>query len=178
MQENNNNDDFYKQIFYSNNYLHYDKDVTIKLNVINQLHLFIFLFLILTTPSNALPIYKANSPPSSYPAAIVQVIDHSTSSMYPPQVNSYKVYRRLPIPSYSNGAVGQVYDQTNVNRQQELKRERYRRTMIDKMFSLFDEDVNGQISKDELYSLTLRLNIFPKVHHFLKQTSSSSSSRK
>jgi len=126
-------------------------------------------------------------PLPSFPAAIVQITDNST----PTSLNSYKVYRRLPISSYSNGAPVHVYDQTNLINQQQLKRERYRRTMIDRIFLLFDEDglflikflftliffffpnlANGQLSKDELYTLSLRLNIFPKLHRFFKQTSS------
>ena len=29
---------------------------------------------------------------------------------------------------------------------------------------------NGQLTKDELYSMALRSNMFPKFHHYLKQT--------
>jgi hypothetical protein len=75
----------------------------------------------------------------SFPAAMVQITDNSTPTIYPP-INSYKVYRRLPISSYSNGAAVHVYDQTNLINQQQLKRERHRRTMIDRIFLLFDED--------------------------------------
>lgn len=64
-----------------------------------------------------------------------QLPEHSTPSMY-----TYKVYRHHPIPSYPNGAIVQVSDQTNVNNQKQLKRERYRRTMIHRMFAKFDED--------------------------------------
>jgi hypothetical protein len=65
----------------------------------------------------------------------------------------------------------QVHNPENFSSQQPLKRERYRRQMIDWMFLSFDEDSNGQLSKDELYSLSLRLNIFPKIHYFLKKIS-------
>jgi hypothetical protein len=109
-------------------------------------------------------------PSPSFPINIVQLTDH-------PQINTYQVYRRFPsptqkiLPSYSNNAGIRVYDQTNSNNQQkqQLRRERQRRIMIDKLFLLFDEDGNRQLSKDELHTLGLRLNIFPKVHHFLKQ---------
>jgi hypothetical protein len=63
-----------------------------------------------------------------------QLTEHSTP------INTYKIYQHHPIPSYSNGAVVQVSDQTNFNNRQQLKRERYRRIMIDRMFSIFDED--------------------------------------
>jgi hypothetical protein len=56
MQENN--DDYYKQIFYSNEYLHHEKDLIIKLNFTNQFCLCIFIFLILTSQSSALPIHQ------------------------------------------------------------------------------------------------------------------------
>lgn len=53
----------------------------------------------------------------------------------------YKVYRHHPIPSYSNGAVVQVSsDQNKLNNQKQFKRERYRRLMIDRIFTKFDED--------------------------------------
>lgn len=72
---------------------------------------------------------------------------------------------------------------------QQLQRERQRRAMIDRMLALFDEDGeneiwiliqsslfslfalgNGQLTKDELYSMALRSNMFPKFHYYLKQT--------
>jgi len=53
MQENN--DEYYKQIFCSNEHLNYEKDQKIKINLTNRLNLFIFSFLILTSQSNALP---------------------------------------------------------------------------------------------------------------------------
>jgi hypothetical protein len=93
--------------------------------------------------------------PSSLPVAMVQLTDRS---MYPQQF--FKVYRRFPatiqsqfnnIPSYSNAAVVQVHNQQqsssiivqNPNEQQftlQIRRERQRRAMIDRMVSLFDED--------------------------------------
>jgi hypothetical protein len=87
-------------------------------------------------------------PPSSLPVARVQLTDRSTYSQ-----QSFKVYRRFPnsiqqqlnnIPSYSNGAVVQIYDQTNFNNQQQLtlqiRRERQRRAIIEKIVTIFDED--------------------------------------
>ena len=69
---------------------------------------------------------------------------------------------------------------------QQLQREQQRRAMIDKMLALFDDDGennlwssiefssfslgNGQLTKDELYSMALRSNMFPKLHYYLKQT--------
>ncbi len=93
--------------------------------------------------------------PSSLPVAMVQLTDRS---MYPQQF--FKVYRRFPatiqsqfnnIPSYSNAAVVQVHNQQqsssiivqNPNEQQftlQIRRERQRRAMIDRMVSIFDED--------------------------------------
>ncbi len=148
-------------------------------------------------------------PPSSLPVAMIQLTDR-----YPQQ--SFNVYRRFPnpiqqqqqqqinnIPSYSNGASVQIYDQTNFNNQQQssaivqnpnpqqltlqIRRERQRRAIIDKIVLIFDEDGlffcflfqliffysigNGQLTKDELYSMALRSNMFPKFHYYLKQTS-------
>lgn len=85
------------------------------------------------------------------------------------------------IPSYPNGMIVQIRNEN----QRQFKRERYRRSMIDRLFSQFDDDglslslvkinnslfsflADGQLSKDELYSFSLRLNIFPRVHYFLK----------
>lgn len=120
---------------------------------------------------------------SPLPIAMVQLANRSP---YPQQ--SFKIYRRLPnpVPSYPNNAIVQIYDQTNYNQQQpssmivqnpnqqqitlQLKRERQRRTMIDKIILLFDENGDGQLTKDELYSMALRSNMFPKFHHYLKQT--------
>lgn len=80
---------------------------------------------------------------------MVQLNDRS---MYPQQ--SFKVYRRFPhsnIPSYSNAAYVHVHNQQqqssiivqNTNEQQfalQIRRERQRRAMIDRMVLLFDED--------------------------------------
>jgi hypothetical protein len=54
MQENN--DEYYKQISYSNEYLNYEKHQTIRINLANRLYLFLLIFLILTSQLNALPI--------------------------------------------------------------------------------------------------------------------------
>jgi hypothetical protein len=145
MQERTDED--YKQIFSSNEYLSNKKDLLIKINFTHRSYLFIFILFILISHSNALPI------------------SNGITSSYVPQ--PYKIYQ----PSYPNGAIVQVHNPVNFSNQQPLKRERYRRKMIDRIFLLFDEDANGQLSKDELYSLSLRLNIFPKYHLFLKKTS-------
>lgn len=119
---------------------------------------------------------------------MIQLADQSA---LPPQ--SYRVYRRMPnpIPSYSNGAVVQNYDQQQppqaIIQDQQIRRERQRRAMVEKIVTIFDEDGefirfvllpstcfhlgNGQLTKDELYSMALRSNMFPKFHYYLKQTS-------
>ncbi|CAF1366054.1 unnamed protein product, partial [Adineta ricciae] len=113
------------------------------------------------------------------PVAMVQLSD---GSVYPQQ--PYKFYRRIPnqqingIPMYSNAVAVQVQQPPTVvlqtpNQQQftlQIRRERQRRAMIDRMVTLFDDDGNGQLTKDELYSMALRSNIFPKIHYYLKQT--------
>ncbi len=190
-QDNNciDNDEYYRQILYLNEHLNSEKDIKIILT--NRFRLILFIFFILTSQSNALPIYQLsqnqskyfkliflfqiilnflvnyNQPerlsyiqqsPSSLPIARVQLTDRSTYSQQP-----FNIYRRYPIqqqqqlnniPSYSNGAVVQVYDQTsqqqssafvqqNPNQQKltlQLRRERQRRSMIDKIVVLFDED--------------------------------------
>ncbi|CAF1191566.1 unnamed protein product [Rotaria magnacalcarata] len=177
----NNNDEYYKQIFHSNVSLNYENHSIIKINLTYRFRLYIFCFLILTSTSTASPIPPVNSnqvnslsyiqqpsPSTTFSIEKFQLKDSSTPSIYP-QLDKYNVYRHIPIPSYSNHAVIQVYGNKNFNNQQQLRRERYRRTMIDRMFLMFDDDADGQLTKDELYSLSLHLNIFPKIHHFLKQ---------
>ncbi|CAF0777041.1 unnamed protein product [Rotaria sordida] len=221
-QDNNcsDNDDYYRQILHSNEHINYEQDIKLKIILTNRLRLILFIFLILTSQSNAVPIFQSlpisvdsnqssglssiQQSSSSLPIAMVQLTDRS---LYPQSL--YKVYRRMSnpvqqqkqqqqqqlknIPSYSNGAVINIYDQTNfINQQQQqqqqsamifqnpneqqltlqLKRERQRRTMIDRMVSMFDEDGDGQLERDELYSMALRSNMFPKFHHYLKQASS------
>ncbi|CAF2524319.1 unnamed protein product [Rotaria sp. Silwood2] len=210
----NDNDDYYRQILHLNEHINYEQDIKFKIILTNRLHLILFIFLILTSQSNALPIFQSlqrptdsnqygslssiQQSPLSLPVAMVQLSDRS---LYHPQP-SYKVYRRISnpvqqqlknIPSYSNGAVIKIYDQTNFihhhqqqqqqssmivqnpNEQQltlQLKRERQRRVMIDRIVSIFDDDGDGQLEKDELYSMALRSNMFPKFYQYLKQTSS------
>ena len=133
------NDECYKQILCFNDCIqHHERNFPIKINPIDRLHFCILLVLILTSQSNALP-----TPPSrydTYPVAMVQIVDRVTTSTSHPQVNSYKIYRRIPHSSYSNHAVEHAYSPTNINHQQEFKRERYRRTMIERLFTSFDED--------------------------------------
>ncbi len=157
-QDNNSidNDEYYRQILYSNEYFHLKQDIQIKINRINYFYLILLIILFLTSQTNALPIYQPyiQQTQSNLPIARVQLTDRS---VYSPQ--SFNVYRRYPnpiqqkqvnqIPSYSNGANVQIYDQTNFNNQQQslammqnqqLRRERQRRAMIEKIFIIFDED--------------------------------------
>lgn len=83
--------------------------------------------------------YNIQPPSISFSSDKIQLRNSSLSPIYS-QYNRYKVYRHIPIPSYSNNAPIQVYDNKNLNNQQQLKRERYRRSMIDRMFIIFDED--------------------------------------
>lgn len=70
------------------------------------------------------------------------------SNNFPYPHHSYKLHRRISkpiqpqlplIPSYSNGAVVKIYDQPELLSVQ-VKRERQRRAMIDRMLTMFDED--------------------------------------
>ncbi|CAF0735013.1 unnamed protein product [Adineta steineri] len=183
-----NNDEYYKQIIHSNEHNNSDQDLNIKILLTNRFRLILFIFLFLTTHTNALPAYPTQMN-YNQPSVPVQLNDRS---IYPTQ-QTFKVYRRFPtqiqqqqqqfnnIPSYSNAAIVQVHSQQNPtiyvqnsNEQQytlQLRRERQRRAMIDRMVTLFDEDGNGQLTKDELYSMALRSNAFPRFHSYLKQTS-------
>jgi hypothetical protein len=139
------NDEYYRQILHLNEHF-YNCEQDIKIIFNNRLRTILFVFFILISQSNALPLYPSyiQSPPSSLPVAMVQLTEQS---VYPQQ--TYKIYRRFPnqieqpmqpIPSYSNGAVVQIYDQTNSHNQQQFRRERQRRAMIDKIVTIFDED--------------------------------------
>lgn len=83
--------------------------------------------------------------PGNLPVAMVQLADQSAHPL-----QSYRVYRRMPnpIPSYSNGAVVQNYDQQQqqppqaIIQDQQIRRERQRRAMIEKIVTIFDEDGN------------------------------------
>ncbi len=80
--------------------------------------------------------HHLQQPTLSFPIDRVQLTDRST-----PSIHSYKFYRVHSTPNYPNEVIVQVSDQTNFfNQQQQLTRERYRRTMIDRLFSKFDED--------------------------------------
>lgn len=155
------NDESYRQICSSTEHFDSERRINIKINLTNRFPLILLLFLFVTSQATALPIYQPSQnaafvqqPPPAYPVAMVQLTDRSA---YSPQ--SYNVYRRLsnslqqqqinPIPSYSNGAVVQVYDQQQqqasaVVQNQQLRRERQRRGMIEKVVTIFDED--GQLS--------------------------------
>jgi hypothetical protein len=144
--------------------------------------------------------------PPPRPAASLKVADRTSS------VNDMKAYRHYSVPvqqaparqrlsNYNtNGASMPIVDANEMIYQQpqvlradtideQLRRERQRRTMVDRMLALFDDDGqslnrafdlsyvddyflgNGQLTKDELYSMALRSNMFPKIHYYLKQTS-------
>lgn len=51
-----NLDDYYKQIFYSNEYFISDKNFKLKINFSNRLNLILFILLILISQTNTLPI--------------------------------------------------------------------------------------------------------------------------
>ncbi|CAF1364153.1 unnamed protein product, partial [Adineta ricciae] len=176
------NDDYYKQIIHSTKQRHSNQEIKLQIIVANRIHLILFIFLFLTCQTSSLPLYQTpsvNYNQQGLPAAMVQLSD---GSVYPQQ--AYKVYRRIPnqqmnaIPMYSNAVAVQVQQPPTVvlqtpNQQQftlQIRRERQRRAMIDRMVTLFDDDGNGQLTRDELYSMALRSNIFPKFHYYLKQT--------
>jgi hypothetical protein len=81
MQENNDED--YKQIIYSNEYFNNKNDFLIEINLSNRSYLFLLIIFILTSQTNALPIPQ----------------DINSSYIQQPSV-PYKIYR--PIPSYAN----------------------------------------------------------------------------
>ncbi|CAF1066154.1 unnamed protein product [Didymodactylos carnosus] len=107
---------------------------------------------------------------------------------YPNVIQPQQQQQRLRVPSYSNGGLTQILDQTaysqnNVNNNignssiiqqniqqvtNNIRRERQRRAMIDKMLILFDDDGNGQLDANEFFSMSLRTNMFPKFHNYLK----------
>ncbi len=161
------NDEYYRQIFSSNEYLLPKQKILFQINFINHLSLFLFIILFLTSQANALPIYVQQTQTSGLPVAMVELTDRSVYSPPP----TFHVYRRFPnpiqqvnrLPNYPNSAAVQVYDQQQVNRMpkypnndvvqvydkqqvstnvqnQQLRRERQRRAMIDKMVTIFDED--------------------------------------
>ena len=159
------NDEYYRQIFSSNEYLLPKQKILFQINFINHLSLFLFIILFLTSQANALPIYVQQTQTSGLPVAMVQLTDRSVYS--PPPPPTFHVYRRFPnpiqqqqqlnrLPNYPNSAIVQVYDQqvpTNVQNQQ-LRRERQRRAMIDKMVTIFDDDgMNLYLYSNSLYVL-------------------------
>ena len=140
------NDESCRQISSSNADAYSKEAIQIKLNFTHRLRLIFLVFLFFTSHSNALPIPRSQSPPPSYPLAMVQLTERLP---YPQQ--SFNVYRRFPnpiqqpvhlIPSYSNGGAVQVYNpQSSVIAQnQQFKRERQRRAMVEKIITIFDED--------------------------------------
>ena len=181
------NDEYYRQISSSNEYLPPKQKIRLPIHFINHIALILFILLLLTSQTNALPIYARQSSSPNLPIAMVQLTDRS---VYSPQ--TFNVYRRFPNPMQQQIhriPPVQIYESSNVQNQQ-LRRERQRRAMVDKMITMFDDDGmkssrlyssicsslrlgNGQLTSEELYSMALRSNIFPKFHHYLKQTSAS-----
>ncbi len=160
------NDEYYRQIFSSNEYLPFKQKILFQINFINHISLILFMFLFLTSQANSLPIYVQQTPSPGLPLTMVEINDRSAYSPH-----TFNVYRRYPnsiqqqqinrIPSYSNSAFVQVYDQqqqvsASVQNQQ-LRRERQRRAMVDKMVIIFDEDGIDSflILFDNLFALIL-----------------------
>jgi hypothetical protein len=56
MKVQENLDEYYKQIFYSNDYLIDENNPAIRINLFHRSYLLIFIFLIFTSQSNALSI--------------------------------------------------------------------------------------------------------------------------
>ena len=61
------NDEYCKQILSSAEYIHYDKDVTIKLIFADRVRLCLLVFLVLTSQSHALPISQGTRPMDGVP---------------------------------------------------------------------------------------------------------------
>lgn len=116
----------------------------------HRFDLLTFLFLLLLIAStDAMPL-RVQSPPLIYRS----------------NVNSFQT-------SYSNAGQVQIINPHRMiypsMQDEQYRRERQRRMMVDKLFRLFDEDGNGQLTNDEFYSMALRSNIFPKLHSYFKQ---------
>ena len=116
----------------------------------HRFDLLTFLFLLLLISStDAMPL-RVQSPPLIYRS----------------NVNSFQT-------SYSNAGQVQIINPHRMiypsMQDEQYRRERQRRMMVDKLFRLFDEDGNGQLTNDEFYSMALRSNIFPKLHSYFKQ---------
>ena len=179
------NDEFYRQL--SIEHVQYEQEYQLfrLCCLTNRLHLIVFLILIcFSHTTNALPIYHQNS-------QVTVQTPYRTYQRYPTQqLNNNNLNS---IPSYSNGAYVQIYNPQSAifmhnSNQLQIRRERQRRAMIDRLVVLFDEDGwclkiahirilssffrlgNGQLTKEELYSMAIRSNTFPKFHQFLKQT--------
>lgn len=67
-QDNNSidNDEYCRQILHLNEHFNYDYEIKFKINVTNRFCLVLFVFLILTSQSNALPIYPTLKMPGKY----------------------------------------------------------------------------------------------------------------
>lgn len=60
------NDEHYRQILHENEHFNYENDIKITVILTNRFHLILLTFLILTSQTNALPIYQTIPTPSNY----------------------------------------------------------------------------------------------------------------
>lgn len=101
----------------------------------------------------------------------------SSTDAMPLRVQSPLIYRANTNPIqtsyYSNAGQVQIINPNRMMypsmQDEQYRRERQRRMMVEKLFRLFDEDGNGQLTNDEFYSMALRSNIFPKIHSYFRQ---------
>lgn len=133
-----NPDDDYKQIFFSNQFFfNEDRHSSIRIDLTNRTYLLIFILLIFTSQSiTALPVSPSKSSFETNPFNL----SLSSSSVVNYHHVQSLVSNRPPstpiIPSYPNGMIVQIRNEN----QRQFKRERYRRSMIDRLFSQFDDD--------------------------------------
>ena len=136
-------EEVYKQIRSPAEHVDSGMDLDLRLLLTHRSRLYLLLLLILTSQTHALPILASahldlgSSPSSSLSTANIQW------STTPSPTDPYRVYRHMPIllanlqPSYSNGGTVQVHSQRNFS---QLRRERHRRAMIDRLLLAFDDD--------------------------------------
>ncbi|CAF0936381.1 unnamed protein product [Didymodactylos carnosus] len=97
---------------------------------------------------------------------------------------------RIRVQSYANGGSSQILDQTapgqnNMNNihdksnvagqdeeqiAQSIRRERQRQVIITKIIRRFDEDGNGELDENELFTMASHTNTFSKLYNYLKGT--------
>ena len=125
----------------------------------------VFVILILISPSNALPLYPARVPYiQQYPSQPVQFSysPYAASVQQAPAMLAYP--SRCPTTART---ASPCYGRTHGR---PLRRRRFVRPRAPLSSSLSLDLGDGQLTKDELYSMALRSNIFPKFHHYLRQT--------